>query len=459
MLDPNEAKKLLSAAIYEQNWDAAGKLLSQMHAADIAETISQASASNQYHIFSLLDPALKSQTLIELDTEPEQEILNSMTAQEISDLVKGMAPDDSADVLGEIEKRREKVLHLMEARESKEVRELLQYKKDTAGGIMTTSVLSLLHTATVDSAIRAITGSTQRGPFYFAYVVDENKVLVGYVALWDLLKVKNRATLLRDITLETHAIDADTDQEKVAHMMSKYDLSSIPVTNKNGQLEGRITFDDIMEVLEDEASEDIFKLAGSNESELDFRSPLSSCKARLPWLLITLATGFVSSMILKSFIHQLGLSEILVLSFFVPIIMAMGGNTGIQSSTLVIRRLALESFDSRHLFKILGHEILTGAVMGLFCGLIIGIWASLLISFDPDASLTIPPSLLAGTVSLALFMAMAFAAVFGSFIPITLNAFNVDPAVASGPFVTSSNDIFALLIYYGTTALMLGAIT
>ncbi|MBT8046343.1 MAG: magnesium transporter, partial [Pontiella sp.] len=192
----------------------------------------------------------------------------------------------------------------------------------------------------------------------------------------------------------------------------------------------------------------------SSDSELEDTSPLQACKARLPWLLITLGTGFISSLILKSFMTHLGVAEIVALSFFVPIIMAMGGNTGIQSSTLIIRGIALGASHSRRIFKIITHEIIAGATMGIICGTTIGLWARYVIAHDGSA--TIAPTYLALTVGIALFSAMAFAAVFGALVPVLLNRARIDPAVASGPFVSASNDIFALLIYYGVTLLMIG---
>jgi magnesium transporter len=188
--------------------------------------------------------------------------------------------------------------------------------------------------------------------------------------------------------------------------------------------------------------------------ELDDTSPLQACRARLPWLLITLGTGFITSLIFKSFDAHLKLAQIGTLVAFAPIILAMGGNTGIQSSTLIIRGIALGASHSRRITRILIHEILAGAAMGLICGTTIGLWARFLIAHG--GSVTISPTYLALTVGLALFSAMAFAAVFGAVVPVLLDRIKIDPAVASGPFVTSSNDIFALLIYYGVTFVMVG---
>jgi magnesium transporter len=278
---------------------------------------------------------------------------------------------------------------------------------------------------------------------------------MGYIGLWELLKLKDRTKTLGEMA-HHHVVSAtvDMDQERVGHLMSKYDLSALPVVDTQQRLVGRITWDDVMDVMEDEASEDLFLFAGSDDAELDYASPLQACKVRLPWLLITLGAGFITSTILKRF--MLDLSQVFALSFFVPIVLAMGGNTGIQSSTLIIRGLAVGALEGRGITKLLGRELAAGAIMGVFCGLIMGIWAHILISFSPGQGTEFSPLYLAFTVGLALFAAMSFAAIFGAFVPIVLNRAEIDPAVASGPFVTASNDILALLIYYGVAIALIG---
>lgn len=365
-----------------------------------------------------------------------------------------MAPDDAADMLAELDdKLSEEVLDLMESEDSEEVRELLRYDEDSAGGIMTTDFVALRGSETGQEALDHIGSLELDEPVYSAYVIGENNQLIGYVQLWQLLKTENRQKTLDEFAEKAvFSVHPETDQEEVAQIMSKYDLSSLPVTDALGRLVGRITIDDMVDVIEEEASEDIFKLAGSNDAELEDASPIASCKARLPWLLITLATGFLTSMILKAFIHRITGMEVLALSFFVPIVMGMGGNTGIQSSTLIIRGLAVGSFHEKQLYHLLLRELTTGMLMGLICGSVIGIWARFVIG----ASTVFNPSFLAFTVGLALVSAMMFAAVFGAFVPLVLNRFKIDPAVASGPFVSASNDIIALLIYYGVTFLLIG---
>jgi magnesium transporter len=457
MPDTNHIKEQVNTCIRGELWDQLPAFFEDLHPADIAEIINHAPASAHNILFDLLDDDIKPDVLAELDDQAEADILEELSDEEISDIVEEMAPDDAADVLGELENERsEDILELMEVEESEEVRELLQYDEDTAGGIMTTDFVAVSATMTADAAIEYIGSLDLDEPIYSVYVVDSGGLLTGSVQLWELLKKVNRDVMLEKLAdKETIAVLTGDDQEDVARVASKYDLSSLPVLDDQNKLVGRVTVDDIIDVIEEEASEDIFKLAGSSDSELEDTSPLQACKARLPWLLITLGTGCVSSLILKSFENHLSLAEIIPLIIFVPVIMAMGGNTGIQSSTLIIRGIALGASHSRRITKILAHEIIAGAIMGIICGTAIGLWAMFIITRGNSAA--VAPVYLAGTVAIALFSSMAFAAVFGAVVPVLLSRAKVDPAVASGPFVTASNDIFALLIYYGVTLLMIGA--
>lgn len=448
-------KDPIQYCIRNQLWTELPELLARLHPADIADIIEHSPENEQPRIFDMLSDELKADVLSQMADSTEAEILDDLTAEEISDIVEEMAPDDAADLLGDLgDKKSAEVLNLMEKEDSEEVRELLRYDEDSAGGIMNTDFVALHGSQTAQQALDHIGRLDTDEPVYSAYVIDEKEHLIGNVGIWKLLKNENRQKTLSELTdAVPYAAHTGTDQEEAAQMMSKYDLNSLPVLDWQDRLVGRITIDDMVDVLEEEASEDIFKLAGSTEEELEYSSPLQACRARLPWLLITLATGFVTSSILKAFMHRISTLEVLALSFFVPIVMGMGGNTGIQSSTLIIRGLAIGSFNEKKLYRLLFREMATGMLMGVICGAVIGGWARFIIGQNATA---FPPAFLALTVGLALFSAMIFAAIFGAFVPLVLNRFRVDPAVASGPFVSASNDIFALLIYYGVTFLLLG---
>lgn len=433
------------------NWQAIARLLNGLPSEDVAEIINTLPSELYEKVFDLLAADLKPDVLSELEEPVERDVVDSLSNDELADIVEDMAPDDAADVLSELsDERSEKVLNLMEREESGDVRELLKYEEDTAGGIMTTDVIELPAHITVAQAIERIAYIEEDEPFYNAYIVDEHETLQGSLSLWELIKTRNRSKTLGEICHRNLIVaTTEMDQEEVAKLMAKYDLTAMAVVDANFKLLGRVTVDDVIDVIEEEANEDIFRLAGSTDEELYDTSPWLACKSRLPWLLVTLATGFITSSVLRHFIADF--NHVIALIFFVPVVMAMGGNAGIQSSTLVIRSIALGTLEGRSLLRLFGREILAGALMGVFCGLIVALWARFLVSADGLATASHSPVYLAFTIGLAMFSAMTFAVFFGAVAPLLLNRLKIDPAVASGPFVTSSNDISALLIYYGVS--------
>ena len=440
--------------VHDQQWDRVAALFRDAHPADIAEVIDNVHGDDRRRLFALVQQHDKPEVLAELEDAAGAEVLGALTNAKISELVEDMAPDDAADVLADLPgARSEQVLQLMEDEESRDVRELLKYEEDTAGGIMTTDVVAMSENQTVAEALAAIAYLDTGEQFYNANIVDDAGRLVGYVDVWELLRERDRGRPLGELVHKKFAsATVDMDQEEVARIMNRYDLNVLSVTDDDGLLVGRITNDDVIDVMEEEASEDIFRLAGSDDAELESPSVVRSCAARLPWLLITLAGGAVTSLILRHFHSQL--SGFLILGAFVPIVLAMGGNTGIQSSTLVVRSIALGDFRNCGVLQLLAREIAIGAAMGGVCAVAIGFWARFLIRSGAGA-LPVPASSLAAIVAVALFSAMTFAAVFGALVPLALHRLKVDPAVASGPFVTITNDISALLIYFGVTVLLL----
>lgn len=445
-------KEILDA-IRSENWHKVAEGFAALHPADIADIIEHAPRDSIQHLFSLLSDEQKPDVLSELESLAESDLIDTLTNAELSEIVEDMDPDDAADIIGDLnEERSSEVLKLMHDEESEEVRRLLEYEEDTAGGIMTTDVVVMQENQTVGEAINAIVHTDEDEPFIYAYITDENGKLIGYTDIWELLRTKKRSTPLKDVYHHDFiAVNVNDDQEDVAHTLSQYDLSAVPVVDDNGRILGRITVDDVIDVIEDEASEDIFRLAGSDDVELESTSPLKSCMARLPWLMITLFGGFLTSLILGMFHNQI--KSVIILAAFVPAILAMGGNASIQSSTLVVRTIALRELEGGRILARLAREILIGAIMGSICGLLIGSWVYFVASHHPTPGYT--PLQLAGTVAASLLTSMSFATVFGSSVPLILNKFGIDPAVAAGPFVTIANDLSSLLIYFGVTAAML----
>ncbi len=451
----NDNRDRIEELIQHEEWLQLKPLLTALHPADIADIIDSAPSNARENLFSLLSDDIKPDVLAELHDSSESDVTEALTDSELSDIVSDMAPDDAADVLGDLtDERSEHVLDLMEDEESEDVRKLLEYDEDTAGGIMTTDIVTMRENQTVAEAIETIAYLDTEENFHYANIIDNAGKMLGYVNIWELLREKDRQKPLTTMTHHQfcYATD-DMDQEDVAQLAQQYNLNVIPVLDNQGILLGRITTDDIITVIEEEASEDILRLAGSDDEELEDISILKSSSIRLPWLFITLIGGFITSIILRIF--HAHLADMLILAAFVPVVLAMGGNTGIQASTLAVRSIALGVSHDRKIGKLLLREITTGAVMGIICGLVIAGWVLTVILTGGEHNLSLPPVYLAITVGIALFLAMTFAAVFGAFIPILLNKLDIDPAVASGPFISILNDISALLIYFGVTILLI----
>ena len=438
-----------------EEWSMVRHALAELHPADIADLLDRAPHDARMRLFAMLGDDVKPDVLAELESVAEADVLEALSVSELSDIVEDMAPDDAADILAELpEEQSAEVLGLMPEEESSEVRKLLEYEEDTAGGIMTTDVVSMSEDQTVQEALDAIAYLDVRETFYQANLIDNDNRLVGYVDIWDLLRERDKQRRLGELAHRDFiAVNVDMDQEDVAKLMIKYDLNVIPVVDAANRLQGRITADDVIDVVEEEATEDIFRLAGSDGAELEHASAWKSCAIRLPWLMITLCGGFITSLILKKYLAHLP-PGMLLLTSFVPIVLAMGGSAGIQSSTLVVRRIALGTMDRRTTIRVTLREIATGALMGIISGLLIGIWAHLL----SDATSAAVALQFAAVVGLALFAAMTFAAVFGAVVPVALHGMKIDPAVASGPFITSANDVAASLIYFGITILLVRSV-
>ncbi|MGM0601633.1 MAG: magnesium transporter [Candidatus Rifleibacteriota bacterium] len=429
--------------------------LQNLHPADLADLLDELEDPDRLSILENLDEEIAADTLGEADAETQLRIIQQLDPQAASELIDEMDPDEAADLLQDLDPEKARlILAKMNIDDAIDVKELLRHHEDTAGGLMTTEYAAIFEDFTVKEAfdhLRLI--ATDIEIIYYMYIIDPEEKLKGVVSIRDLLAANPSAKISEIMDDDLVVVYPDTEQEEVASLMNKYDYMAIPVVNYNDQITGVVTIDDIMDVMEEEASEDMFKFAGSSEEELNYTSPLQACRARLPWLLITLATGFITSSILKSFMADF--NHVLVLAFFVPVVMAMGGNTGIQSSTLLIRGMALNTYSGSELLKRLLSEIVSGALMGLSCGLVVGIWAEYLISTDAAIAAAFSPFFLALTVGIAMMSAMTFAALFGALVPILFERLKIDPAVASGPFVTSSNDIFALIIYYVVSLFML----
>ncbi len=443
--------------VEQQLWGQAASEITNLPPADIAEILSRYNKETTAAMFNVLPDSLKADVLAHLEPEIAAEVTESIPSEQVSEIMMEMDPDDAADILGELDEDvMEQVVGRMDADDAEDVRKLMTYPEDSAGGIMTTDLITMRPDQTILDALDAIAGYEEGESIYQIYVVDSANRLIGVVPVWELLRHKVRSTPLFEIMrTEIVSVKSNDDQEDVARTIHKYSMHVIPVLDETGVLIGRITHDDVIDVIKEEAEEDIFRLAGSDDDELGNASILKSCAIRLPWLLITLLGGGITALLSRRYSIYFG--SVLVLAAFIPNIMGMGGNTGLQSSTLLVREIASGTARRQPLGALIRHEVRTGALMGVICGAGIYIAAIIIISLEPTAT-SVSPWLLAGVVAVSLFCAMSFAAGFGALIPVILDRIRIDPAVASGPFISVLNDISALTIYYGVSVALLSAV-
>ncbi|AWL78147.1 MULTISPECIES: magnesium transporter [Capnocytophaga] len=422
-------------------------LLNDMHYADIAEIIHELDIKDAIYIIRLLDTEKTSDVITELDEDFRDKILENMSAKEIADELIELDTDDAADIISELpEKRKTEVISYIEDVEhAKDIVDLLRYDEDTAGGLMAKELVRVNENWNV---LKCVKEMREQAEFvkrvHSIYVVDDNDVLKGRLSLKDLLTTSTRSNI-KDIYIPKVDYVYVTDTaEDVARIMAKYDLEAIPVVDEMKRLVGRITIDDVVDVIKEEAEKDYQLAAGiTHDVEAD-DSIWKLTKARLPWLLIGMFGGLGAASIINGF--QGAMERFPVLLIFIPLIQATAGNVGVQSSAIVVQGLANDSIDGEiwgRLFK----EFLLGLINGLAIATVV-----ILVShFAFQTSY-----LISLTVAVALVTVIINAAVIGTFIPIFLHKRGIDPAVATGPFITTSNDVLGILIYFSIAKIILG---
>lgn len=419
--------------------------LDGMDPADVADLLEDITPEEQEKVFALLDTETASDVLVEMEPGEIDDFVDRIPPPKLAEMICEMAPDDQADFCGNLsEAERKKVLKFLPDAVSADLKRLLGYDEDSAGGIMTPEFCAVQVDATVQEAIKAIADEEFDDPISMVFAVDKEMKLKGAIHISELLS-KPRLSKIADVIEDVQMFArTDEDQETVANNFRKYDLYVMPVVDKTGVLVGRITADDVMDVIQEEALEDIAHMAGAPDMESNEDSPVQVARLRLPWLLITMFTGLVISVIIQKMI---GLTTIEGLAAYVPVVMAMGGNTGMQASAITVRGIALGEIELGKLVKISLREIFVGILMGLVCGSATGliVWFKLR-QFGGVSSVS--PLKLAIVVGFSMCVAMTFAALCGTLLPIVLHKWKIDPALASGPFVTTGNDLAASMIYF-----------
>lgn len=413
--------------------------LPDMHPADIAEAVERIGHDDQIRVFSVLDPQLAGEVLAELDGPVLQQVVTDFSEDQLVTVIGSLDSDDATDIIGYLdEDLARRILRAMPWKEFREVETLLRHDEDTAGGIMALEIVAVEETRTAEQAMEALRHkSDEVEDVYNIYVIDKLGVLKGIVTLKELVLADPVARLTDIMDTEPITVSEDQDQEEVANIFTKYDLVAAPVVNLKGILVGRITVDDVLHVVEEEASEDMTKMAGITDDELFEKSVFKLSSVRLPWLVFAFGGQMIAAYILGKF--EVTINEIVMAVFFIPLVMAMGGNIGIQSATVLIRGLSIGDIRMRDS----GRRILTEGAVGLINGFVISILLAggVILFTDHDRFGLI--------VGIALVAVLLNAALLGTLIPLFLKRIGVDPAVATGPFITTMNDILGLLIYFG----------
>lgn len=436
----------LQELISSENNTAISKLFKEVHYADIAEVLEEVNFEEAVYIIKLLDSQKTSEILMELDEDTREKILENFSAKEIADEVEEMDTDDAADIIGELsEERQEHVINALDDEElAADIKELLSYDDETAGSLMAKELVKVYETWTVAGCLRRIRAQAKEVTrVHSIYVVDKQEHLIGRLSLKDLIVAKNDQKIADIYIKKVDSVNVNDDDEDVAKIMAKYDLEAIPVVDDNNILIGRITIDDIVDVLKEEADRDYQLAAGLVEGVDSDDSILQLTRARLPWLFLGLIGGVGAFLIMEGF--QGVFEKFAALFFFTPLIAAMAGNVGVQSSAIIVQGLANDdvkgSVNSR-LFKEMLLAALNGLILALF--LFCFVW---LYEGKMDTAFAIAVSLVAVII---------MAGLIGTFVPLFLDKRGIDPAIATGPFITTSNDIFGILIYFLIAKLILG---
>lgn len=421
--------------------------LEGVNVADIAAILDELATSESLYVLRLLDKQSAADCLIELYDTSLEKVLHELETAEIASWISLMDSDDGADILSFFsEKEREEIIAEIEDRiKLDQILELLRYEEDTAGGIMAKEFIRANKNWNVVQTINEIRRQAENvDKFYSIYVVNNKQQLLGRVSLKKIILSSAETIIERIMEDEVISVPVYMDQEEVAALMRKYDLESVPVVNAKNKLVGRITVDDILDVVQEEADEDIQAMAGVSADIEESDSVFTISKARLPWLLIGVIGGLMGAKLIGFF--EDGLARYLALASFIPLVAATGGNVGIQASSLIVQSLASKSaFDDtpwQRFFKGFLVALLNGVVLGGFVFLVV----VFLYGFEPVFGIT---------VGFALFCVVLLSSFMGTVTPLVLHRYGINPAIASGPFITTTNDLLGLAVYFGVAMWLL----
>lgn len=422
-------------------------LLQDVHFADIADIMDELDDYGASYVFKLLDSEKTAEALLELDEEVRVKILRSLSAKEIAEELDELDTDDAADIIAELpqSKKEEVISELEDVEHAKDIVDLLRYDEDTAGGLMGKELVKVNENWNVLTCVKEMRQQAEHVTrVHSIYVVDDEDRLKGRLSLKDLLTTSTKTPISEVYIKKVDYVKVDTKDVEVARIMQKYDLEAIPVIDEMGRLVGRITIDDIVDVIKEEADKDYQLAAGISQDVEADDSILQLTRARLPWLVLALFGGFISVRVLGLF--EPAMQTHPELFFFTPLIAAMGGNVGVQSSAIIVQGLANNAITGSIVERLL-KELSLSLLNGIILAAILFLGSYYLLNFEMHIGIT---------VTVALISVIVIASLNGTFIPIILNKYGVDPALATGPFITTSNDILGILIYFSIARIILG---
>jgi len=419
-------------------------LLENAHAADISSVLRELPLPDQVRLFRLLSSQHAGEVLSELDDPTQRELLRALDEQEVSRVLDQMPADDVVEVVEELPKEEaEKILDLMAEEKSEEVQELLEYREGTAGRLMSPNVVAVHEAATVAQAIEHIRKSKSGDDAFYVYVVDDHDHLVGFVPLHRLLTADPRTPIHAIRNADVESVAVDTDQEEVARLVERYDLVQVPVVDASRRLLGAIGVDDVIDIIHEEATEDIQRLGGVAGDETVLDPPEAVFTKRLVWRLINLGTAVLAASVIGLF--ESSIRSLALLAVFMPIVASMGGIGTTQTATVVVRGIALGEVSRAVLGRVLWKELWLGLTTGAANGLVIA----------AIAYLWKGQVLLSLILGVALLFNMLVAAVVGTLVPIALKAFRIDPAIASSVIITTFTDVFGFFSFLGLATVLI----
>ncbi|MEA3438619.1 MAG: magnesium transporter [Thermodesulfobacteriota bacterium] len=422
-------------------------IVNKTHAADLSVVFPSLSLSDQHRLFEMIkDTEQKGVLFSELEEDIFLNFVEGMELDEIVEILESMPTDDVADLIGRLpDEMSDTILEKMKKEGSEEIEGLLRYDDDTAGGIMVPDFIALKEDTTAKEAIESLQKEHQDVEMaFYLYVVDEYGKLTGVSSLRQLVVVPPETMLKDFMATDVFSVQTDMDQEEVAKIVARYDILAVPVVDETNRLVGIVTVDDVIDIFRQEATEDILKMAGVGEEFVETKSVLKSTRIRLPWLFASCIGGMIAFFIISHF--EESLIRYAYLAAFIPVIMGMGGNIGTQSSTIVVRGLATGRINTRDIWNVVLKELTVGCILGLVYGFLIAAVAQ--IQYGAAA--------FAISVGLAVISSMAVAALVGSLVPMAFAKINVDPAVATGPFVTTAIDVISVSFYFIIATTLLG---